>query len=258
MMKKLRNLLPIVILLLAISACNQKQQRDIEIVVHRGANHLAPENTMASTIKCIEMGVAYVEIDVNMSKDSVLYIMHDDELDRTTNGTGKLRDALSADLDKLDAGLWFGEEFEGERVPRVKEYLQAVKGKTKIYFDYKNGDLKKMMDMIYETGFEKDCFIWFGNSRDLKVFDKLSKKVPLKMNAKSVETLQEVMVYNPQIIECDVEAMTPDFVNFCREHNLKIMAYGHDTEEDFANVLNSSADMVNLNKPELMLEMMNK
>ncbi len=255
-MKRISKLISIMTLIFLCSSFMPK--RKIEIVVHRGANHLAPENTMASTIKCIEMGVAYVEVDINMSKDGVMYILHDDELDRTTNGTGKIRDAISTEIDKLDAGSWFGKEFTGERVPRIKEYLQQLKGKTKIYFDYKNGDLKKLIEIINETGFEKDCFFWFGNHKNLEEFRMLTKKMPLKMNAKDIKSLKEVMAYDPQIIECDVSAMTPEFVKFCRKNRLKIMAYGKDTKEDYLNVLNSPAKMVNLNKPELMLEMMKK
>ena len=67
---------------LLIASCTGQEQR-LEIVVHRGANKLAPENTMAATKKCIELGVEYVEIDVRESKDGLLYILYDKTLDRT-------------------------------------------------------------------------------------------------------------------------------------------------------------------------------
>ena len=64
------------------------EARDLEIAVHRGANHLAPENTFAAAEICVDHGIDYVEIDVRTSKDGVLYVIHDSKLDRTTDGTG--------------------------------------------------------------------------------------------------------------------------------------------------------------------------
>ena len=252
-----RTLVTITSILLTCLSC-QSQKDEIEIVVHRGANHLAPENTMASTWECIKMGVAYVEVDVRTSKDGVLYILHDSELDRTTNGSGRLKEKLSSEIDTLDAGSWFGDKFAGEKVPRVKDFLKEVKGKTKIYFDFKNGNLQQMIDIVYEYGFENDCFFWFGNHDYVIEFRKLTNSIPLKMNAKNLEDLEQVMSFNPQIIECDVSQMTEEFVKLCRANNLKIMAYGKDTKEAYKEVLKSPADMVNLNKPELMLSLLSR
>ena len=65
-------------------------QNSIEIVVHRGANALAPENTIASTDSALKYGAKWIELDVRKSKDGVLFNLHDETLDRTTNGKGKL------------------------------------------------------------------------------------------------------------------------------------------------------------------------
>lgn len=79
----------------------------IEVVVHRGANHLAPENTYAAAARAIVLGVDYIEIDVHRSWDGVRYLMHDMTLGRTTDGWGFIFLHTSAYLDGLDAGSWF-------------------------------------------------------------------------------------------------------------------------------------------------------
>jgi len=91
-----------------VNVCNtivkELRRRVMEIVVHRGANDVAPENTMASAQACIDLGADYVEIDVWRSLDGVHYIMHDPKLDRTTNGRGLIALRTSRYIDRLDAG----------------------------------------------------------------------------------------------------------------------------------------------------------
>lgn len=232
------------------------QHRPLEIVVHRGANNLAPENSMASTLKCIEMGTDYVEVDVRMSQDGVLYILHDKTLDRTTNGSGLISETHSSEIDKLDAGSWFSENFKGEKVPRLKAFLEEVAGRTKIYFDVKDADLERLISLVYETGFENDCFFWFGDDNMALKFRRLDQMLPLKMNAGNVVELNKVLAYNPQIIECNVAIMEGEFVKICKKNKLKLMAYGEDSVEEYQKAIDSPATMINLNKPELMLEIL--
>ncbi len=135
--------------LLALLICTSAQgavelNSPVEIVVHRGANHIAPENTRAAAQACIDLGVDYVEVDVQMSRDGVFYIMHDSLVNRTTDGKGFLAMMNAEDVDKLDAGSWFSEQFKGEPVPRLKEYLEWIKGKAKVYLDVKAGDMRQL------------------------------------------------------------------------------------------------------------------
>ena len=80
----------------------------IEIVSHRGANGLAPENTLAAAQLSVDLGVDFIEVDVWTSRDNVFYVMHDATVDRPTNGTGHLLSLSSSEIDQLDAGSWFG------------------------------------------------------------------------------------------------------------------------------------------------------
>src|SRR5215471_14850334 len=83
-------------------------------VGHRGAMGHAPENTLASFRKGFELGAPLLELDVHLSADGHLVVIHDETVDRTTNGSGRVGDLSAADIRRLDAGSWFGSEFAGE------------------------------------------------------------------------------------------------------------------------------------------------
>ena len=106
-------------------------------IAHRGARLKAPENTIASFAQAVKDGGDAVELDVQLSKDGELVIMHDATVDRTTNGTGRV-DALDlSDLKELDAGSWFSQEFQGEMVPTLQESLDWARGKTGVDIEVK-------------------------------------------------------------------------------------------------------------------------
>jgi len=109
---------------------------------HRGACGLAPENTLASFRKALEIGVDGVEFDAHATKDGELVLMHDDKVDRTTEGTGFIRDLTFEEIRKLDAGMKFKEKFRGERVPAMKEALQLLAGKT-IFIEIKQEGIEE-------------------------------------------------------------------------------------------------------------------
>jgi len=93
------------------------------VIGHRGAAAAAPENTLASLRKAKELGTTWVEFDVKLTQDSVPILMHDDRLERTTDGRGPVALTTLAELQKLDAGGWFGPQFRGERVPTFEAAL---------------------------------------------------------------------------------------------------------------------------------------
>ena len=90
------------------------------LVAHRGAGTLAPENTLAAMRVGASFGYKMVEFDAKLSQDQVAILLHDTDLDRTTNGRGKAADHPYATLAKLDAGLWFSAAFRGEPIPTLE------------------------------------------------------------------------------------------------------------------------------------------
>lgn len=95
------------------------------IVAHRGLLLHAPENTLANFRACLDLRLGF-EFDVEKTKDGKLVCIHDQTVDRTTNGTGKLADLTLEEIRSLDAGSWFDPKFAGERVPTIDEVLKLV------------------------------------------------------------------------------------------------------------------------------------
>lgn len=98
------------------------------LIAHRGGAHEAPENTMASFRHAIEIGAKYVELDVQMSRDNELVVIHDETLDRTTDGSGPIREYTLEELKRLDAGSKFSHLYRDERIPTLREVLELCVG----------------------------------------------------------------------------------------------------------------------------------
>lgn len=92
------------------------------VLAHRGASGHAPENTIAAMRRAAELGARWVEVDVKLSQDGALVLLHDDTLERTTNARGPVVNATAATLARLDAGAWFGPAFAGERIPTFAQF----------------------------------------------------------------------------------------------------------------------------------------
>jgi glycerophosphoryl diester phosphodiesterase len=166
----------------------------------------------------------------------------------------------SSQIDQLDAGSWFSEEFKGERVPRLEAFMNAIKGEIKIYFDIKSCDLKEMVDLVYKCGFQEDCFFWSSDTRRIKELRELDNTLAIKMTVRKMEDLEYIMDYNPQIIECRLDILTPRVVDFCRENDLWIMvnALARGAEKNYQRIIDSPADLVNLDYPDIMIDLMNQ
>ncbi|HLR35897.1 MAG TPA: glycerophosphodiester phosphodiesterase [Tissierellales bacterium] len=134
------------------------------IIAHRGASFYAPENTLISYKKAVEMEADAIEIDVHRSKDGHLVVCHDEKVDRTTNGIGYIRDLNLEEIKKLDAGSWFDEKYTNMKIPLLEEVLQFVKEQSILLnIELKNGP-------IFYDNIEEDLI------RIIKIY-KLEEKV---------------------------------------------------------------------------------
>jgi len=97
------------------------------LIAHRGASAYAPENTMAAFDKAFAMGAQMVEFDVLLSQDGIPFVIHDENLRRTTSGRGLINEKEADYLRSLDAGKWFSRKFKGERIPELSEVLKWCK-----------------------------------------------------------------------------------------------------------------------------------
>lgn len=131
-------LLPYLLFLTRNSADSTVKAHNVQVIAHRGASGHAPENTLSAIELAIKMDADMVEIDVHLSKDDSIVVMHDEEVGRTTDGKGKIKDLTYEELRQLDAGSWFSEAYRGERVPTLAEVLRLVDGRKKVLIELKS------------------------------------------------------------------------------------------------------------------------
>lgn len=135
-------------------------------IAHRGASGHAPEHTIEAYKQAKDLGADYIEIDLQMTKDGHLVALHDETVDRTTDGTGKISEMTLEEIKKLDAGTWFNEEnpdfaqesYKGEQIPTLKEIFEEFGHDVNYYIETKKPEGKGQMEkalvsLLDEYGF---------------------------------------------------------------------------------------------------------
>lgn len=118
----------------------QNDSDEIKIIAHRGGAKLAPENTIAAINNALRIGVDMIEIDVILSKDNEVIVIHDDTIDRTTSGSGLIKNMSLKEIKEYDAGSWFDPKYEGEKIPTLDEVLETINGNATLLIEIKDGD----------------------------------------------------------------------------------------------------------------------
>ena len=108
------------------------------VIAHRGFSGVAPENTLAAFRRAIEIGADMIEVDVALTGDGHVVCLHDETLDRTTDGQGLLAAATFEEVRRLDAGSWFAPELAGEKVPTLAEVLDLARGRILVNVEIKS------------------------------------------------------------------------------------------------------------------------
>jgi glycerophosphoryl diester phosphodiesterase len=125
------------------------------VAAHRGLHTEAPENSVRSIKKAIESGIDIVEIDVRISKDGIPILMHDETVDRTTNGSGKVIDLDLAQMQKLQLLNKNSTEQIHQKIPTLKEVLKIGRGKIIFDLDIKTTEIEKIMEVVKTSGAEE-------------------------------------------------------------------------------------------------------
>ena len=152
-------------------------------IAHRGASRYAPENTLAAVRLALEHGVSAVECDVHRSKDGHLVVIHDQTVDRTTDGRGPVVSHTLAELRRLDAGRWFAPEFAGERISALDEVLEVVRGRAVLQLEIKNGPIfyegieRQVIEAVTRRGMEDDVLLISFDHESLRTARALSRAI---------------------------------------------------------------------------------
>ena len=171
----------------------KEKHKDIVNVSHRGASGYAPEHTLISYDMGEKMHGDYIELDLQMTKDGQLIAMHDEKVDRTTNGTGYVKDMTLAEIKELDAGSWFNEkypeyakpEYEGLQVPTLEEVFQKFGKNNSYYIETKSPEIypgmeKELLRLVNKYKINKDKLLVQSFSPDsLKIMHELDPSVKL-------------------------------------------------------------------------------
>lgn len=139
-----------------------QSKTNIYVAAHRGWRSAFPENTMSAFKAALELGVDQLETDVRISADSELVLIHDKTVDRTTNGKGLVREMTLEQLRALDAGSYKGEQFKGEKIPTLIEFMELVKNHPTITLDI------ELKEYTYDVGEELSHSVC---DRVLKIID---------------------------------------------------------------------------------------
>ncbi|MDQ3196810.1 MAG: hypothetical protein M3Q32_10730 [Pseudomonadota bacterium] len=125
----------------------------MQVIGHRGAAALAPENTFESFDAALAAGVDAIETDIQETRDRELILMHDKRLERTTNGAGLVHHTPWSAIEALDAGSWFAEEFHGARVPLLRDALRRYGQRTQLVLEIKRSKCAlRVLKMVRHAG----------------------------------------------------------------------------------------------------------
>jgi glycerophosphoryl diester phosphodiesterase len=240
------------------------------VIAHRGFSGVAPENTMAAFRKAIDVGADMFELDVLLSKDGQVVVIHDDTLDRTTNGEGLVSEHSLEELRALDAGSWFDPEFAGEAIPTLKETLELARGhilvnieiKTEAVTDRARGGIVDktlglvrrldMMDQIVISSFDPRALAY---ARELEPGVKTASlfNAELQEGLSPEEVMAEVTSNGFNLSRKQVDA---SIIEACHRLERPVAVYTVNEVDEMERVLDLGVDAIFTDQPDRLLEVL--
>jgi glycerophosphoryl diester phosphodiesterase len=234
------------------------------IIAHRGNSSVAPENTLPAFAKALAAKADLVELDYHHSADGVPLVIHDDNLDRTTNAQellGKKKvlvvDLPAAELARLDAGLWFSDDFKGTKLPTLVESLAAIQAGSTTLIERKAGDAatlvkllehEKLIDQVVVQAFDWDF---------VKECRKLSPSLmlcTLSGKAANNEQIEAAAATGADVIVWNHEKLRRKQIGLIHHLGKKAWVYTIDDPERAAEFIAAGIDGVITNKPATMIK----
>jgi glycerophosphoryl diester phosphodiesterase len=236
------------------------------VIAHRGFSGQAPENTLVAIRRAIEVGADMVEVDVTVTSDGHVIVLHDETLDRTTNGKGLPTEHTLEAIRQLDAGSWFSPDFAGEKVPTLIEVLDLVKDRILINVEIKpeaveHGVVAKvaglineheMLDEVVVSSFSPEAL------RQMKVADPavitatLFNK-DLHTDRDPLEIIQEV---GSREFNISGKRLTVAMIERCHRHDIPVAVYTVNDPIDMRRLQAIGVDAMFTDHPDLLLEVL--
>ena len=246
------------LLIAGISGCS----KPVEIIGHRGASYLAPENTLASVKLAWEKG-ADVEVDVYLTKDNRIVVIHDETTERTAGADMNVAESTSEELRKLDVGSFKSEEYAGEQIPFLADIVKTIPPGQKLYVEIKCGQeiLPYLRDLLAQSG-KMSRIVIIGFDLETVTMSKEMIDVPtywLKGTEKIKET-EEWIPHDPQLAQTVKEkgldgldvhyaGVNKEFVDAVKASSLKLYVWTVDDPEDAIRLIRLGVDGITTNRP---------
>ena len=241
----------------------------VMVIAHRGFSGRAPENTVAAFKKAMEIGSDAIEFDVRFTGDGHLVIFHDDKLERTTNGRGKVAGFTLKELKQLDAGGWFYSAFAGERIPTLKEVLELTRGRILLNIELKKGDHGKysMLDLadrtlreVLEAGMERAVLF---SSFDLGAVQRVHEKDPripvAFITGDPWNSPLDAMKGNSfPVLNPGKSVLNEDNLSKARQQGIRINVWTPDTVKEMEKFIAMGVDGIITNHPDRLIELLKK
>ncbi|ABK61016.1 glycerophosphodiester phosphodiesterase [Clostridium novyi] len=237
----------------------------IKNFAHRGFSSKYPENTLLAFEKAIELGVDGIELDVHLSKDNEMVIIHDENVSRTTNGEGYIKDLTYEEISKLDASYIYTGQYGFNKIPTLREYFELVKDKDVItnielktnIFEYP-GIEQKVWELIQEYHLESKVIISSFNHFSVMRMRKIAPMLEYGLlsetwliDAGNYVNNLGIKYYHPIF-----RNLTDEIVKEIHQYGIKINTYTVNTEEDIKDMISKDINIVISNFPDLVKEIM--
>jgi glycerophosphoryl diester phosphodiesterase len=234
------------------------------VVAHRGASALAPENTLASFRLAVAQGAPAVECDVHLSADGVPVVIHDDAVDRTTDGRGAVASLTLAALRRLDAGSWRGRQFAGEGVPTLEETVPVCAGRARLFVELKAGGGQPLVDATLEVlarapGLEAAVITFDPELVRLVAHRRPDLPLGFLLRARDVKrhgtaaALQATTSLGAGFVAPDAGAVTPPFLAEAHAAGVPVSVWTVDDRRAMRALTVAGVDAITTNRPDVAL-----
>lgn len=247
----------LLLLFLFTVTCSQNHRPEtFRIIAHRGASAYAPENTIAGFQKAVAMGASWFELDVYLSLDGIPIVIHDETLDRTTNGKGSVKEKSFAELKLLDAGSWFDPAYSGATIPTLEQAMDFAKDTIGIYIEIKdtNPDLpQKIFNLVKEYEMTNRVVIQSFSLEQLGMMRSISRDITIHyLPAEFNEVdLQKAISVEASGINPSYHGLQAEHVEMIHRLDMTVMPYTVNDAEEVRRLLNIGVDGVITDKPDI-------
>jgi glycerophosphoryl diester phosphodiesterase len=234
------------------------------VVAHRGASALAPENTLASFRLAVAQGAPAVECDVHLSADGVPVVIHDDTVDRTTNGRGAVASLTLDALRRLDAGSWHGRRFAGDGIPTLEETLPVCAGRARLFVELKAGGGQSLVDatlavLVRAPGLEVAVITF--DPEMVRLVARRRPDLPLGFLVRARDltrhgtaaALEATTSLGAGFVAPDARAVTPAFLTSAHAAGLPVSVWTVDDRRSMRALTVAGADAITTHRPDVAL-----